>query len=75
MHYVNTLYCKQDMPPSTPSNATQCNTIRLDMRTGPNSIFESAVLRLTNQFSEFYHNTQGKALHHYVNPALGIMLL
>ena len=54
------LYCKHNMLPLMPqmANATQCNT-----RIGSDSIFASAALRLTNQFSEFYHNatdtTQG----------------
>ena len=48
------------MLPSTSSNATQC-----DAKMGSDSIFASAALRFTNQFSEFYHNatdaTQGFA--------------
>ena len=36
------------------------------------SIFGSAGLHFTNQFSEFYHNATNSMqdLHHYVNPAL-----
>ena len=44
-------------------------------RIGSDSIFASAVLRLTNQFSEFYHNATDtmQGLRHIVNQPLLVL--
>ena len=54
------------MFPATSSNAMQHNT-----RIESDSIFASAGLHFTNQFSEFYHKaTDSMQDLHYVNPVL-----
>ena len=62
---ISVLYCEDDALLLT------CQTQR-NARIGSDSIFASAVLRLTNQFSEFYHNTTDakQGLRHIVNQTL-----
>ena len=67
MRCISALYCKDDM---LSFNAVKHNVMQEYI--GSDSIIVSATLRLTNQFSEFYHiATEAKqGLHHIVNQPL-----